>query len=80
MRSERITWQAGDFKRRRLKVGGGSYLSSHDPRDVLGIGPRTKIDRLEIQWPQPGSKTEIFTDLAVDRYVTIVEGSGSLAP
>ena len=76
----RITWQAGDFKRRRLKVGGGSYLSSHDPRDVLGIGPRTKIDRLEIQWPQPGSKTEIFTDLAVDRYVTIVEGSGSLAP
>jgi hypothetical protein len=76
----RITWQAGDLKRSRLKVGGGSYLSSHDPREVLGIGPRTKIDRLEIRWPQPGGETEIFTDLAVDRYVTIVEGSGSLAP
>src|SRR5207253_3121491 len=28
----RITWTAGDLKRSRLKVGGGSYLSSHDPR------------------------------------------------
>src|SRR5260370_26071157 len=26
----RIIWQAGDLKRSRLKVGGGSYLSSHD--------------------------------------------------
>jgi hypothetical protein len=76
----RITWQAGDLKRSRLKVGGGSYLSSHDPREVLGIGARTKIDRLEIQWPQPGGKTETFSDIAVDRYITIVEGSGSLLP
>src|SRR6266702_4654090 len=34
----KITWQAGDLKRSKLKVGGGSYLSSHDPRQVLGIG------------------------------------------
>jgi enediyne biosynthesis protein E4 len=31
----RITYQAGDLKRSRMKVGGGSYLSSHDPRIVL---------------------------------------------
>ncbi len=43
----RITYQAGDLKRSRMKVGGGSYLSSHDPRMVLGIGQRTKIDLLE---------------------------------
>jgi hypothetical protein len=30
---------------------GGSYLSSHDPRMVLGIGKRTKIDWLEVEWP-----------------------------
>jgi hypothetical protein len=72
----RITWQAGDFKRTRLKVGGGSYLSSHDPREVLGIGSRTKIDRLEIHWPQPSGRVETFTDLPIDRYITIVEGSG----
>jgi enediyne biosynthesis protein E4 len=72
----RITWQAGDLKRSRLKVGGGSYLSSHDPREVLGIGTRTKIDRLEIRWPLPSGRVETFTDLPIDRYITIVEGSG----
>jgi len=72
----RITWQAGDLKRHRLKTGGGSYLASHDPREVLGIGPRTKLDRLEIQWPQPSGKTETFIDLPIDRYITIVEGTG----
>jgi hypothetical protein len=72
----RIAWQAGDFKRTRLKVGGGSYLSSHDPREVLGIGLRTKIDRLGIHWPLPSGRVETFTDLPIDRYITIVEGSG----
>jgi hypothetical protein len=72
----RITWQAGDMKRSRLKTGGGSYLSSHDPREVLGIGNRAKIDRLEISWPQPSGRVETHTDLPIDRYITIVEGSG----
>ena len=72
----RIIWQAGDLKRSRLKTGGGSYLSSHDPREVLAIGSRTKIDRLEIHWPQPSGRIETFTDLPIDRYITIVEGSG----
>jgi hypothetical protein len=71
----RITWQAGDLKRSRLKTGGGSYLSSHDPREVLGIGSMTKIDKLEIRWPQPSGRIETFTDLPIDRYITIVEGS-----
>jgi len=52
----KISWQAGGLKRSRLKVGGGSYLSSHDPREVLGIGKRTKIDKLEIRWPQPSGR------------------------
>jgi enediyne biosynthesis protein E4 len=72
----RITWQSGDLKRTRLKVGGGSYLSAHDPREVLGIGSRTKIDKLEIHWPQPSGRVETFTDLPLDRYISIVEGSG----
>ncbi len=59
-----------------MKVGGGSYLSSHDPRMVLGIGKRTKIDWLEVKWPQPSGQVERFTDLPIDRYITIVEGEG----
>jgi hypothetical protein len=71
-----ITWQAGDLKRRRFKVGGGSFLAYHDPRTVLGIGPRTKVDWLEVKWPLPSRKVERFTDLPIDRYITIVEGLG----
>src|SRR5207245_1188857 len=72
----RVAYQAGDLKRSRTKVGGGSYLSSHDPRIVLGIGKRTKIDWMEIKWPQPGGAVERFTELPIDRYITIVEGQG----
>ena len=59
----RVTYQAGDLRASRIKVGGGSYLSSHDPRMVLGIGHRPKIDWLEVKWPGPSTLTEKFTDL-----------------
>jgi hypothetical protein len=59
-----------------MKVGGGSFLSFHDPRLVLGIGQRTKIDWIEVKWPQPGGKVERFSALPIDRYIRIVEGSG----
>src|SRR6266404_7423560 len=68
-----ITWQAGDIKGRRMKVAGGSYLSYHDPRIVLGLGQRTKMDWLEIKWPLPSGAVERLTDLPIDRYITIVE-------
>jgi hypothetical protein len=70
----RVTYQAGDLKRHQMKVGGGSYLSSHDPRMVLGLGKREKIDWLEVKWPMPGGTTQRFTALPINRYITIVEG------
>ncbi|MGB8675257.1 MAG: ASPIC/UnbV domain-containing protein, partial [Candidatus Acidiferrales bacterium] len=72
----KISWRAGDLARHRFKVGGGSYIAAHDPRIVLGIGARTKIETLEVRWPQPSGATEHFTDLPLDRYITIVEGEG----
>jgi hypothetical protein len=71
-----VAYQAGDLKRVQQRVGGGSYLCSHDPRMVLGLGKRTKIDWLEIQWPLPSGKKERFSDLPIDRYITIVDGQG----
>jgi len=72
----KVTYRSGDFQRHLFKVGGGSYLSSHDPRIVLGIGQRKKIDWIEVKWPQPGGTTERFTEVPIDRYITIVEGEG----
>jgi enediyne biosynthesis protein E4 len=70
----RISYQAGDLKQTRVKVGGGSYLSSHDPRIVLGLAQHEKLDWLEIKWPQPSGLVQRFTDLPINRYITIGEG------
>jgi enediyne biosynthesis protein E4 len=74
-----VTYQAGDLKARRFKSAGGSYLSSHDPRMILGIGQRTKIDWVEVKWPLPSGRVERFADLPLDRYITLEEGSGKSA-
>ena len=71
-----VTWQAGDLKRHVYKVAGGGYLSCHDPRLILGIGSRTKIDWVEVKWPPPSTRVDRFTRLPIDRYITIVEGKG----
>ena len=71
-----VTWRAGTLKRSRMKSGGGSYLASHDPRMVLGLGKNNRVDQLEIRWPLPSGRVELLKDLPVDRYITIVEGEG----
>ncbi|HKG23654.1 MAG TPA: CRTAC1 family protein [Blastocatellia bacterium] len=69
-----ITWQAGGVKRSRLRTSGGSYLSSHDPREVLGLGPASKVDSVEIRWPS--GKVDKLTNLPLNTYVRVVEGGG----
>jgi hypothetical protein len=71
-----ITWSVVGVKRSRLKTAGGSYLSSHDPREVLGLGAAPRLDWLEIKWPLPSGRSDRFTDIPVDRYVDVVEGKG----
>jgi len=68
-----ITWQAGGVKRTRLRTGGGSYLSAHDPREILGLGTATKIDSIEIRWPS--GATDRLTNVPVNKYVKVVEGA-----
>ncbi|HXM95114.1 MAG TPA: CRTAC1 family protein [Candidatus Dormibacteraeota bacterium] len=72
----RLTWSAGGKKHSRQATGGGSYLSAHDPRHILGVGPATKLDWLEIRWPGPSLRIDRYTDLSIDRYISIVEGKG----
>jgi len=71
-----IKWEAEGRVRSLLKSAGGSFMSSHDPRVVLGLGKSEKVDWLEIHWPAPSQRVDRFTWLPVNRYVTIVEGKG----
>jgi enediyne biosynthesis protein E4 len=72
----RITWSFSGITRSRLKTGGGSFLSSHDPRVILGVGRARKIDWLEVKWPLPSGKVERFIEVPLNRYITISEGKG----
>jgi hypothetical protein len=69
-----ITWQAGTLKQTRLKTSGGSYLASHDPREILGLGRNPKADSVEIRWPS--GKVDKLSNLPVNTYVRVVEGEG----
>lgn len=72
----RIRWSAGGTVRARMKTAGGSYLSYHDPREVLGLGGATKLDWVEVRWPKPSNRVERFEGLPIDRYLTLTEGEG----
>ncbi|MFN2517065.1 MAG: CRTAC1 family protein [Pyrinomonadaceae bacterium] len=69
-----ITWQAGGVKRSRLRTNGGSYLASHDPREILGLGSATKIDSVEIRWPS--GRVDRLSNLSTNTYIKVKEGEG----
>jgi hypothetical protein len=71
-----LRWEAGGKVYSRLKNAGGSFMSSHDPRVILGLGRIDKVDWLEIHWPPPSTRVDRFPAIPLNRYVTIVEGKG----
>ena len=62
---------AGKRTQIRDLVCGSSFLSSEDRRLHFGLGRVSRVDTLEVRWPN--QHREIFTDLPVNRYLTIEE-------
>jgi hypothetical protein len=54
--------------------GGGSYMSSSDPRIHFGLGKRTKIESLAIAWPS--GQVDKLANPPVDRIIAVKEGVG----
>ena len=65
---------ANGMKQRQDVISGGSYLSSNDPRPHFGLGPVTKVDDVEIHWPD--GKVEHVPVPGIDQIVPITEGAG----
>jgi hypothetical protein len=68
----------GTIRQRADVFSGGSYASSSDQRLHFGLGSATKVDKLEILWPDE-TKEEIRMP-ALDRIVTVMEGKGIVTP
>jgi hypothetical protein len=54
--------------------GGGSYMSQNDFRVHFGLAAATRLDRVEVRWPN--GNEEVWENLAVDAFHALKEGSG----
>jgi len=71
----KVFLSAGGVRQRGDVFSGASYASSSDPRIHFGLGSSSKIDKVEIHWPD-GTVDQI-TPPEVDQIVTVVEGKGA---
>jgi hypothetical protein len=55
----------------------GSYASANDPRVLVGLGNAATVRRVRVIWPS--GRVEEWTDIAVGRWITLKEGSGTLS-
>jgi hypothetical protein len=71
----RIILEAGGRTQTRFAQGGGSYASSSDRRQVIGLGSADRIDRLTVVWAD--GKEQHYTGVKADRYYRLSEGGGA---
>jgi hypothetical protein len=74
----RVTVTTGNVKQVDEVRAGGSYLSTSDPRLHFGLGSAASLDRIEVLWPS--GLFEQFPGGLGNRFVTLVEGSGTALP
>jgi hypothetical protein len=68
-----IVRQSGSSLWRRARAD-GSYASANDPRVLVGLGDSAAPVTVRVRWPS--GRVEAFANVAVDRYITLTEGSG----
>jgi len=75
--SAKVTVKAGEMRQVLVNQRATGYLSSNDPRMLIGLGKNRKIDSLEIKWSD--GSTEIFSNILTDRYITIQQEKGIIS-
>jgi len=65
----------GKVRQRQDLVSGAVYCSQNDLVLHFGLGAATKVDKLEVQWPD--GTTETFSVPAVDKTITIAQGKSA---
>ncbi len=67
----RVTARIGDRSLTQQVSGGQSYLSASEKTLTFGLGPASKIDTLEIRWPDGATQT--MTDVPGGSHLTVQE-------
>jgi hypothetical protein len=68
----RVTLTAGKTVLVREVTSGHGYLSQSELPVTFGLGPSTRIDKVEIKWPGKKGRTQVLKKLKADR-VYVVE-------
>jgi hypothetical protein len=75
----RVRVTAAGRTQTRFVTGGGSYLSAHDPRLVVGLGSGPAADGepivVEVDWPGSPPQRQTWRDLAPGRYHVLEQSS-----
>jgi hypothetical protein len=71
----RVTVHAGGRRLTRFAKGGGSYCSASDSRLLFGLGPRDRIERVEVVWSWGKPQQWPGSEFGVDRYWRLREGN-----
>lgn len=72
-----ITLQAGGRRRVSWINPASSYESSNDPRAHFGLGQATRVDSIQVIWPNGSEET--FPGTAVDQFIVLRKGEGKAA-
>ena len=71
-----VTVEAGGRRQRSVVHGGVTYLSQIDRRVHFGLGKASRVDRLEVVWPD--RSRQVLESLPVNRFLTIEQGRNEL--
>jgi hypothetical protein len=72
----RVTVSAGGHTWFQEVRSGSSYISNNDLRLHFGLGTASTVQSVDVAWPS--GRQERFPGGSSDRFVTLVEGRGTL--
>jgi len=68
-----IRWSIAGKTFSRVRSAGGSFLSTRDPRELIGAGNQP-IEWVEIKWPAPSQAVDRVEKPRMDQYLVVTEG------
>ena len=72
--SAKVVIQSGTKRQVMVNQSATGYLSNSDPRLHVGLGEQKQVDQIEVYWVN--GKSEIYKNVPIDRYITIMQGKG----
>jgi hypothetical protein len=66
-----VTVSAGDRVQRAMRRSGDSYLSHSDSRLHFGLGARSRVDSIEVRWPD--GAVQRFSDVRANQFLKLRE-------